>query len=391
MMDIIAAESQFSSGVYAKRDLVIVSGKGATLFDYEGREYIDCVAGQGVANLGHAHPAILEAITEQSQKLITCPEMFYSDRRAALVKRLAQVAPAGLSRSFLCNSGTEAVEAALKFARVSTGRQTVIAAMRGFHGRTFGALSATWKKSFRQPFEPLVPGFTHVPYNKPERLEDSINGETAAVILEVIQGEGGVHTGTVDYLQGAQALCREHGALLIIDEIQTGYGRTGTFLALEHYNLQPDLVCLAKSMAGGLPMGAVLIGERVGVLPTGSHGSTFGGNPLSCAAALAVLETMESEDLPARAAKSGAYLFKQLEAISSPVIREVRGRGLMVGIEIKTKVAPYIRSLMDEGVLALPAGLNVIRLLPPLVITHKQIDRVVEALEHVLSQEPNLA
>jgi len=361
------------------------------LYDHGGREYIDCVAGQGVANLGHAHPAILEAIAKQSERLITCPEMFYNDSRAALVNRLAQVAPVGLNRSFLCNSGTEAVEAALKFARVSTGRQQVIAAMRGFHGRTFGSLSATWKKSFRQPFEPLVPGFTHVPYNKPERLEAAINDETAAVILEVIQGEGGVHPGTVEYLQGAQELCREHGALLIIDEIQTGYGRTGTLFALEHYDLQPDLVCLAKSMAGGLPMGAVLLSERVGVLPTGSHGSTFGGNPLSCAAALAVLDIMEEDNLPSRAAETGAYLIKQLEALSSPLIREVRGRGLMVGIEIKTKVAPYIRSLMDEGVLALPAGLNVIRLLPPLVITHEQINRVVEALERVLNEGSNLA
>jgi acetylornithine/LysW-gamma-L-lysine aminotransferase len=310
--------------------------------------------------------------------------MFYNDSRASLSARLATLLP-GAWRVFLCNSGTEAVEATIKFARASTARSEIVAAMRGFHGRTYGALSATWNKRFREPFEPLVPGFKHVPYNNLEKLEEAVTWDTAGVILEVIQGEGGVHPGTAEYLQGAQAICRERGALFILDEVQTGFGRTGKMLALEHHGLEPDLLCLAKSMAGGVPMGAVLIGERVGEIPTGSHGSTFGGNPLAAAASLAALEVLQNEGLPERAAELGEYLLGRLGEIRSPLVRDVRGMGLMVGIEIKQKVAPNIQALMERGVLALPAGLTVIRLLPPLVISKPQLDRVVQALEEVLS------
>jgi acetylornithine/LysW-gamma-L-lysine aminotransferase len=290
-----------------------------------------------------------------------------------------------MERVFLCNSGTEAVEAALKLSRVTTGRRKIVAAMRGFHGRTMGALSATWHKKYRQPFEPLVPDFQHVPYNQIDKLAGAIDRETAAVILEVVQGEGGVHPGTRAYLQGAQALCREHGALLILDEVQTGFGRTGVMFAAEHHDLEPDMICLAKSIAGGLPMGAVLMGERVGEISPGLHGSTFGGNPLACAAASATLEVLVRDQIPARAAASGEYLMARLGAIKSPLIREIRGLGLMVGIEIRQKVAPYLRALMDRGVLALPAGMTVIRLLPPLVITLAQLDQVSEAIHEVLT------
>lgn len=382
-MDIKILESQHTSGVYAKRDIAIVRGKGALLYDDQGGEYIDCVGGQGVANLGHAHPAVAAAIAKQAQTLITCPEMFYNDRRAELASRLCALA--GRPRIFLCNSGAESIEAAFKFARISTRRTKIIAAMRGFHGRTFGALSATWNKKYREPFEPLVPGFVHVPYNNLERLAQVVDGETAAVVLEVVQGEGGVYPGSAEYLQGAQRLCRQAGALLIIDEVQTGFGRTGRFFAFQHYGLEPDLVCAAKSLAGGLPMGAVLIGDSVGEIPTGSHGTTFGGNPLACAAALAVLQTMEQEQLPQRAAELGNYLLERLKGINSPRVREVRGLGLMIGIEIRQKVAPYLQALMERGVLALAAGLTVIRLLPPLVIEQQQLDRVVEALGEALA------
>jgi acetylornithine/LysW-gamma-L-lysine aminotransferase len=293
---------------------------------------------------------------------------------------------AGMPRVFLCNSGTEAIEAAIKFARLSTGRTHILAAMRAFHGRTFGALSATWNKKYREPFEPLVPGFSHVPYNDLEKLEGAVSEQTAAVLLEVVQGEGGVYLGDEAYLCAAQALCRERGALLIIDEVQTGFGRTGRIFACKHYGLQPDLLCVAKSIAGGLPMGAVLLGERLGELPPGVHGSTFGGNPLACAASIAALEALVEEQLPERAAELGAYLLAELGKIHSPLVREVRGLGLMVGIEIKQKVAPYLQALMERGVLALPAGLTVIRLLPPLVITREQIDCVVQAIREVLNQ-----
>ena len=383
-MDVYSLENQYTSGVYAKREITIVRGQGALLYDSSGREYIDCIAGQGVANLGHCHPEIVNAINEQARTLITCPEMFYNDRRAEYMSRLIQISPPGLERVFLCNSGAEAVEAAIKFSRLSTGRREIISAMRGFHGRTFGALSATWNKKYREPFEPLVPDFQHTPYNNLERLEKAVTNQTAAVILEVIQGEGGINPGKVEFLKGAQKICRERGALLIIDEVQTGFGRTGKMFALEYFDLQPDIICLAKSIAGGLPMGAVLIGERVNPPSTGSHGSTFGGNPLACAAALAVLDVMGSEHFLQRTKDSGDYLISQLNELSSPLVREIRGMGLMVGIEIKQKVAPFLQMLMLHGVLALPAGMTVIRLLPPLVISKSQIDRVIHTLQQVL-------
>jgi acetylornithine/LysW-gamma-L-lysine aminotransferase len=303
---IIELESAHTSGVYPKRPLTLVRGLGARVWDADGHEYIDCAGGQGTANLGHAHPAIVKAVSEQASRLISCPEIFYNDQRALLLDRLAGAAPPGLERVFLCNSGAEAVEAALKFARLSTGRHEVVAAMRGFHGRTMGALSATWTRAYREPFEPLVPGFRHVPYNDSSVMQSAITSETAAVILEVVQGEGGVHPCDPGYLAEVKAICEARGALLILDEVQTGYGRTGKMFACEHHGMQPDLMCIAKSMAGGLPMGACLIGPRVGPLPAMAHGSTFGGNPLACAAALATLAVMRNDDLPPSRQLAGA-------------------------------------------------------------------------------------
>jgi len=384
---IVDLASRYGSGVYNKQPLALVRGEGARLWDAEGHEYIDCIGGHGVANVGHANPAVIQAVTEQVKRLLICPNGFYNDRRAQLLAELVRIAPPGLGRAFLCNSGAEAVEAALKFARLSTGRTRIVAAMRGFHGRTFGALSATWRKEYRRPFEPLVPGFTFVPYNRPERVEQAVNEETAAVILEVVQGEGGVVPGDGDYLRGVQELCRERGALFIVDEVQTGFGRTGRMFACQHHDLQPDLMCIAKAIAGGLPMGAVLLGERVGELPRRSHGTTFGGNPLCCAAALATIGYIESERLPQRAAELGARLLAGLRTISSPLVREVRGLGLMVGLELRGKSAPYLAGLAERGVLALPAGATVIRFLPPLVISAQEVDTVVKRTAEVLEKQ----
>ncbi|GAP06937.1 MAG TPA: aspartate aminotransferase family protein [Anaerolinea thermolimosa] len=381
-MNSIEIESQFTSGLYTKRPIAIVRGKGARLWDSEGREYIDCVGGQGAANIGHANPQVVQAIFEQAATLISCPEMFYNDRRAALEERLCRLT--GLPRVFLCNSGTEAVEAAIKFSRLATGRQEIVACMRAFHGRTFGALSATWEKKYREPFEPLVPGFRHVPYNNLEALDAAVGPSTAAVILEVVQGEGGVNPASTEFLRGAQQLCRQRGSLLIIDEVQTGFGRTGRMFAFQHHNLQPDLLCLAKSIAGGIPMGAVLMGDRVGELPPQTHGSTFGGNPLACAASLATIDFIETNHLPERAAELGEWFLGALMRLESPLIRDVRGLGLMVGIELRQKVTPYLQSLMNEGILALPAGLTVIRFLPPLVIDKEDLEVVVEKTRKVL-------
>jgi LysW-gamma-L-lysine/LysW-L-ornithine aminotransferase len=385
-MDIIEIESRHTSGLYAKQPIAIVRGQGATLWDADGNAYIDCSSGHGVANLGHAHPKVAAAIAEQATQLITLFETFPNNQRAALMEKLTALTP-GLDRVFFCNSGTESVEAAIKFSRISTGRTGIIAAMRGFHGRTMGSLSATWNKKYREPFAPLIPGVSHVPYNQIDALDLAVNDQTAAVILEVVQGEGGVYPADPGYLEAVQRLCSERGALLIIDEVQTGFGRTGKIFAYQHYGITPDLLCCAKSLAGGVPMGAVLIGEKVANLVPGAHGSTFGGNPLSCAAGLAALTVLEEEDLPGQAAEKGAYLMEKLKAIQSPNIREVRGLGLMIGIELKQKVAPYLRALQEKHIIALNAGMTVIRLLPPLVISYEQIDQVLSALEEVLVSE----
>ena len=386
---LMALEDGHTSGVYTKRPLVIVRGEGAKLWDAQGREYIDCVGGHGVVNVGHCHPRVVTAIREQAERLITCPESFYNDRRAELQAELVRIAPPGLERVFLCNSGAEAVEGAIKFARLTTGLPGIVAAKNGFHGRTLGALSATWRPQYRQPFEPLVPGFVHVPYNDADALEEAIGEDTAAVILEVVQGEGGVIIGNGDYLRRAQALCRERGALFVVDEVQTGFGRTGRLFACEYHGLEPDMLCLAKAIAGGIPMGAVLLGLRVGELPSRAHGSTFGGNPLACAAALAAIHTIEEESLPQRAVELGAYFLSRLRDVDSPLVREVRGLGLMVAIELKRRARPYLAALMERGVLALSAGPIVMRFLPPLVISREELETIVRAVKEVLSPGGN--
>jgi len=383
----VQLEQQYTSGVYPKRQVAIVRGSGALLWDEAGNEYIDCVGGHGVAIVGHCNPSVVAAIQRQAEILITCPEVFHNDTRAELLQRLVGIAPDGLSRVYLCNSGTEAVEAALKLARLSTGRPGFVAAMRGFHGRTMGALSATWEPKYRKPYLPLVPGFSHVPYNKLSALEGAVDDNTAGVLLEVVQGEGGVNPGTAEYLAGAREICDWRGALLIIDEVQTGFGRTGQMFACQHYHLRPDMMCVAKGIAGGVPMGALLIGAAVENVKPGVHGSTFGGNPLAAAAASATLDYIVKNDLPGQAREKGAWLMERLGGIDARVIREVRGLGLMIGVELRKRVTPFLRDLMAEGVLALPAGRTVLRLLPPLVITERQLEQVADAVERVLCAE----
>lgn len=385
--EIIEIETRHGAGVYAKQPLVFVRGQAATLWTADGEAYLDCTSGHGVANLGHAQPKVAAAIAAQAGELITLFETYPNNQRAALIKKLAGLVD-GLERVFLCNSGTEAVEAALKFARLSSGRSGVVAAMRGFHGRTFGALSATHNKRYREGFEPLLEGFRHVAYNNSQMLAEAVNEHTAAVILEAIQGEGGVYPAEASYLQAAREICNKNGALLIIDEIQSGFGRSGKMFAFQHSGITPDLVCCAKSLAGGVPAGAVLIGARVQNLAPGVHGSTFGGNPLACAAGVAALEVIETEDLAGQAARKGDYLLARLREIQAPVVREVRGLGLMIGIELRQKAAPYLKALQEKRILALNAGMTVIRLLPPLVISQEELDRVVAALREVLTNPP---
>ena len=383
----VSREDAHTSGLYQKRPLVIVRGEGATLWDEDGREYIDCVGAQGMANLGHGNRAVADAIGQQARTLASSTELFYNDRRAELYDALAEILPPSLDRFFLCNSGAEAVEGALKFARMATKRQGVVATMRGFHGKTMGALAATWGPEYREALggPALFPGTTHIPFNKTEALDAAITADTAAFIVELVQGEGGVRPATREFIAEAARLCRERGALLVIDEVQTGFCRTGTMFALEQYGVVPDLLCLAKSIAGGLPMGAIAFSRAVGDLPKRSHSTTFGGNPLACAAAVAAIGEMQRLDLASAARERGAQLVAGLTAIKSDKIREVRGLGLLLGIELKENAGPTIKALQDQGVLTLGAGPTVVRYLPPLVITADQVDRVTRATRTVLA------
>jgi len=375
-------EQTYELAVYPRRDIVLVRGRGARLFDENGREYIDCAANVGVSNIGHGNEAVARAVHDQYLTLGNCYSMFYNPVRARLAQKLALLAPGALNRVFFCNSGAEAAEAAIKFARSSTGRPEIIAAMRGFHGKTMGALAATWGPEYQKPFAPLMPGLMHVPYNNLAKLEAAVGDNTAAVLLEVVQGEGGVRIGDKTYFQKVRKTCDANGVLLIIDEVQTGFGRTGTMFACEQF-VVPDMLCLAKSLAGGIPMGAVLCNDRIEV-PVKSHTSTFGGNPTACAAALASLDVIEKEGLVAKSKTLGNYFLQELSGIESSKIREIRGLGLMLGIELKEKAGPYVHQLMEKGVIVLLAGATVIRLLPPLVITKEEIDIVVAALKDTL-------
>lgn len=382
----IGREDAHTSGLYMKRRLVIVRGEGAVLYDEAGRAFIDCVGGQGMASLGHGNRAVADAIAEQARVLASCTELFYNDRRAELYDLLSTILPAELDRYFLCNSGAEAVEGALKFARMATQRPRVVATMRGFHGKTMGALAATWGPEYREALggDVLFPGTAHIPFNKTEALDAAISQDTAAFIVELVQGEGGVRPATREFIAEAARLCRERGALLVIDEVQTGFCRTGTMFALEQYGVVPDILCLAKAIAGGLPMGAIAFSRKVGDLPKRSHSTTFGGNPLACAASIAAIGEMRRLDLARAARERGAQLMAGLTAIKSEKVREVRGLGLLCGIELKENSGPTIKALQDEGVLTLGAGPTVVRYLPPLVITAEQIDRVIAATAKVL-------
>lgn len=370
-------EKKYGYEVYPKRDVEIVRGQGALLWDSNGEQYIDCTAGIGVANVGHANPDVAMAIHNQAQRLITCPGIFYNDLRGQLMEKLVSISPDGLNKVFLCNSGTEAMEAALKFARITTGKNGFISAMRGFHGRTMGALSATFK--YRDEFEPLIPGNRFIPFNNLDKLINAIDNDTAAVVLEAVQGEGGVRPAHKSYLESVRQLCTSNGVLLIVDEVQTGFGRTGSMFACEQMGICPDIMTTAKAIAGGFPMGAVLCNDNVAPSP-GKHGSTFGGNPLACAAALASIVYIEDNKLCSAARDKGAYLANKLETALLEGVREIRQIGLMVGIELKSKSKPVLESLLARKILAIPAGPTVVRLLPPLVIDYSQLDQVVVGL-----------
>jgi LysW-gamma-L-lysine/LysW-L-ornithine aminotransferase len=384
-------EDLYEIDLYGKRELEIAYGNGASVFDANNKRYIDLVGGIAVASVGHANPYVIEAISNQAAKIITVPELFYNSTRAEFLQLLHKNLPTELNRTFLCNSGTEAVEAAIKFAKYTARTQRnitkphFISIMRGFHGRTHGSLSLTFDKKYREPFYPLPGEVSFVPQNNIEKLQNTLQDNSIAIIIEIVQGEGGVHMIAKDYLEYIRSVCDERNIILIIDEIQTGFGRTGKMFAFEHYKILPDILCLAKAMGGGVPIGATIINDKIKI-ERKLHGSTFGGNPLACAAGLAVLRYLGEYNLVNETKEKGEYFLNELRKINSPLIREIRGIGLIIGIELKERVYSFINELMDKGVLVMSSGSTVLRLLPPLVITYDEIDKVIQILSEVLNK-----
>ncbi len=385
-----ALEDAHLARFYARRPIAIVRGKGVHIYDNSGKEYVDCAGAYGTCLVGHTHPRVTAAISEQAGTLTSCHGSTYSNARASLLDRLTRILPSSLERVFLSNSGAEAVECAFKVARKATGKRKIVAMKGGFHGKTHGALSATWDNRYRRSFEPLVPDFTHVPYGDEEAAKATISSDTAAIIVEPIQGEAGIRVPPPDWLRLLMDLACDEGALVIADEVQTGFGRTGKMLACQHFEVTPDILCLGKGVASGLPIGLTLAGDEVmGKLSAGEHTSTFGGNPVVCAAAAATIDVLLDEHLVENASTVGSYLKSELLGLQKKlrIIREVRGMGLMVGVETRFDVLPILQYALDEGVLLLDAGRNVLRFLPPLCISRADVDLVVSVLEKSLELE----
>ncbi|ELZ95240.1 acetylornithine aminotransferase [Haloferax mucosum ATCC BAA-1512] len=377
-----------SGFVFNEKPITIDAGEGAYLYADDGTEYLDFGASYAVAALGHSHPAVVSAIQEQAAKLTYVQASYPVEVRTELYEKLATVAPGDIENVWLCNSGTEANEAAMKFARSATGREKIIATKRAFHGRTLGSLALTWKQKYKKPYEPVAGGVEFVTYGDAEELAEAVDDETAAVFLEPIQGEGGINPATAEYLQTARDLTEDAGAALVFDEIQTGMGRTGSLWACENVGVVPDILTSAKGIANGLPLGATLCADWIAD-GAASHGSTFSGGPVVCAAANATLDTIVEEDLPGHAAAVGDYLTSELEAVVEKhdlPVRDVRGDGLMVGVEVKRGANRTLKHLaLSEQLLALPAGRTVVRFLPPLIIDETHADRAVDAMTNVLS------
>jgi acetylornithine/N-succinyldiaminopimelate aminotransferase len=379
--DLVKRESEAIIQTYTRQKVVLVRGSGAKVWDSDGKEYLDFVAGIAVNNVGHCHPAVVEAIKRQAEILIHTSNLYYTENQVLLAEELKKLA--GMKRAYFCNSGAESVEAALKLTRRATGKSKIVDAVGSFHGRTLGALGTTYKAVYREPFRPLNEA-EFVPYNDPEALKSAVTKETGAVILEPVQGEAGVYVPDTDYLRAARQVCDDAGALLIFDEVQTGFGRTGRWFGKEHSGVKPDIMTLAKALAGGLPMGTMLASESVSeAFQRGDHGSTFAGGALVSAAALASIDAIKSENLVQRSEELGAYMRSELERLEP---REVRGLGLMIGLDLDADCKQVVQKALDKGVILNNTGDHTLRFIPPLVVTKEQIDRVVKVLGEVLEE-----
>ena len=384
------SEDQYLGNLYQRFPVTIEKGLGSHVWDTDNKEYIDCMGAYGVALVGHRNERVVNAIKTQLDKIITVHSSLYSKTREEFLENLMKIAPKGLSQVHLNNSGAESIEAAIKFARKFTGKKGMIAMNGSYHGKSLGALSLTFNPKYRKSFQPLVDKVSFSPYGDIDKLQNTIDNDTAFIILEPIQGESGIHVPPDGFLQKVRKICDENEILLIFDEIQSGLGRTGRMWASEHWETSPDILCLAKGIAGGVPMGATLVRPDIlSVMNKGEHSSTFGGNPLSCSAGTATIQALTQDGLIDNAEKMGKKFSDGLNILKSKhgIIREIRGKGLMIGIELKFEVKDILLEGIKKGVLLLYSGRNILRLLPPLVITDDDVTKSLDILDELLTNE----
>jgi len=392
--DILADSHKYLMNTYSRQPLVLVKGRGVKVYDSDGREYLDFVSGVAVNNLGHCHPRVVVALQKQAQRLMHVSNHFHNEPQITLAKAL--IASSFADKVFFCNSGTEAIEAAIKLARrygrevLKQDRYEIITMHGSFHGRTLGALAATAQEKFQKGFEPIVPGFRYVPFNDIAAVERAVNEHTCAVLVEPVQGEGGVNVPADGYLKELRALCDRHSILLMLDEIQTGMGRTGKLYGYEHDGITPDVIAIAKGLGAGMPIGALLATDKAAqALTPGTHGSTFGGNPLACAAALASLETLLEDNIIVQAVERlGSHFLRRLEGLREKYgfVTSVRGKGLLVGMEIDFDGKEIVSACLKEGFLINCTMNTVLRFMPPLIITEEEIDLLIDALDGIFSK-----
>lgn len=383
--EIIALDKEYVMQTYGRQPLALKKGEGCVVWDVEGKSYIDCVAGIAVNNVGHAHPKVAEAICKQAQELIHCSNIYYTEEQVTLAKLLAEVSPH--DKAFFCNSGAEANEGAIKLARKHTGKGEIITMENSFHGRTITTITATGQTKYQKNFGPLTPGFKYVPYCDVDAVADAITRKTAAVLVEPVQGEGGVIVPPEGYLMELKKVCHEKDVLLIFDEVQTGFGRTGQMFASQTFGVTPDITTLAKAIAGGFPMGAVLASKEVGeTFQPGDHAATFGGSPLACAAAKASINVILEENLLEKSRENGAYFKGKLEEIKETynIVKDVRGRGLMLGMEMDGECGCMVDDARENGLIINCTAGNVLRFVPPLIISKEQIDTVASIMDKII-------
>jgi acetylornithine/LysW-gamma-L-lysine aminotransferase len=383
-------EDQFMGSIYQRFPVTIERGLGAKVWDASGKEYIDCMGGYGVALVGHCNPRVVKALKAQLDKIITVHSSLYNKTREEFLEKLIKIAPKNLSQVYLNNSGTEAVEAAIKFARKFTGKKKMVAMNGSYHGKSLGSLSVTFNQKYRKAFEPLVDTVNFSSFGDIEALRNLVDSNTAMIIMEPIQGESGINVAPDGFLQEVRKLCDEKGIVLVFDEIQAGLGRTGKMWASQHWDTVPDIMCLAKGIAGGVPMGATLVRPDIlASISKGEQSSTFGGNPLSCAAGIGAIDALTEDGLVENAAKNGKLFREGLERLKEKhkVIREVRGKGLMIGVEMKFEVKDILFDGIANNLLLLYSGKNILRLLPPLVISESEINKALETLDVILTKE----